>query len=331
MKAMLFKSKLEPLVVSEVENPVPQREEMLIKLEYAALNHLEIWITQEQVMEKPVILGADGSGTVVAVGEGLSREWIGKEVIVNPALYWGDNESIQSDKFEILGNRTNGTFAGYISVHRDYVYAKPKHLSLKEAAALPLAALTAYRALFTKAKLSANEKILVTGIGGGAALYLLQIAKAAGADVYVSSSSQEKIDKAIVLGATKGFNYRNENWLDDVKKSVGGFDVIVDSAGGNGFSQLTEIANPGARLVLFGRTAGNINNLQPRMIFNKQLVIMGTIMGSQKEFGQMISFFEEHRIHPVLDKEFPLSGIADAFEYMSKGKHFGKILINTNK
>jgi len=327
MKAVLFRSKDEPLQVIEVETPTPGEGEVLVSLKYAALNHLDLWIWKEQILERPVISGSDGSGLVSAVGNGVDNSWIGKEVIINPGLYWGNNEKTFSSAFQILGKPTNGTFAEYIVIPQEYIYEKPSHLSLREAAALPLAALTAYRALFTKAQIKSTDKILITGIGGGAALFLLQLAVAVGASVYVTSSSEEKIQKAIGLGAKGGFNYRTEEWVREAKEQAGGFDVIIDSAGGNGFAHLTEVANAGARIVLFGRTAGNINNLRPSLIFNKQLHIMGTMMGTQKEFKSMLELYQQHKLQPVIDKEFDLENITEAKNYMEKGFHIGKVIV----
>jgi D-arabinose 1-dehydrogenase-like Zn-dependent alcohol dehydrogenase len=189
-----------------------------------------------------------------------------------------------------------------------------------------MAALTAYRALFTKAQAIPLDKVLITGIGGGAALYLMQMAIAIGATVFVTSSSEEKINKAIQLGAKGGFNYKDQDWIKKAKQKAGGFDVIIDSAGGNGFASLTEVANAGARIVLFGRTAGNVNNLKPGIIYNKQLQIMGTVMGTSKEFAEMISFYQRHQLYPVIDEEFLLDEINDAFKYMDEGRHFGKVV-----
>ncbi|CAN5730784.1 zinc-binding dehydrogenase [soil metagenome] len=330
MKAVLFQSKDEALQVTEVTTPVPRHGEVLIRMHYSALNHLDIWIWNEQSLEDPVISGSDGSGIVQAVGTGVPANLVGKEVVINPSLFWGADEKMFGKEFQILGNPTNGTFAEFIVIRQEYVHEKPSQLTLKEAAALPLAALTAYRALFTKAKLTSSDKVLITGIGGGAALYLLQMAAAAGASVYVTSSSGEKIKKAVALGAKGGFNYKEEGWVEKARKQPGGFDVIIDSAGGNGFAALTEIANPAARIVIFGRTAGNINNLRPGIIYNKQLQISGTVMGTSKEFTQMIAFYQQHLLHPTIDKTFSLNEIAEASNYMQKGNHFGKVVIEIN-
>jgi zinc-binding alcohol dehydrogenase/oxidoreductase len=326
MKAVIFQSKDQPLEIKEVETPSPLEGEVLIRLSYASLNHLDLWIWKEQSLETPVISGSDGSGIVSAVGEGVDSSLIGKEVIINPSLYWGANEKMFSEDYQILGNPSNGTFAEFIVIPREYVYEKPAHLSMKEAAAIPMAALTAYRALFTKGQTTEQDKVLITGIGGGAALYLMQMAVATGATVYVTSSSDEKIKRAIELGAKGGFNYKQQDWVNKAKQQAGGFDVIIDSAGGNGFAALTEAANAAARIVLFGRTAGNINNLKPGIIYNKQLQIMGTVMGSSKEFAEMIKFYRKYKLRPVIDKEFSLHQVNEAFKYMDEGSHFGKVV-----
>jgi NADPH:quinone reductase-like Zn-dependent oxidoreductase len=328
MKAIQFLSKHDPLLYAEIPTPAPNRGQVLVKLHYAALNHLDIWIWREQELDRPVILGSDGSGVVISVGPGVNPKLVGQEVIINPSLNWGDDERLFSEHYEILGNPTNGTFSEYIVIPAEYVFAKPAHLSMREAAALPLAALTAYRALFTKAKLTKDDKVLITGIGGGAAIFLLQMAVATGAAVYVTSSSREKIKQAVTLGAKGGFNYRDDGWIKLAKETAGGFNVIIDSAGGDGFEALTVVAYPGARIVIFGRTAGNINHLRPGVIYNKQLTITGTVMGTSKEFASMIRFYEKHKLRPVIDREFLLSETEKAFHYMENGRSFGKIILN---
>ncbi|GAB4093048.1 MDR/zinc-dependent alcohol dehydrogenase-like family protein [Flaviaesturariibacter terrae] len=327
MKAILFQSSDQPLQVAAVPQPQPGKGELLIRIHSAALNHLDLWTWKEQTLPGPVIPGSDGSGVVCAAGGGADEAWIGKEVVVNPSLHWGENEHFFGTAYEILGNPTHGTFAEYIRIPAGYVYEKPAHLSLRQAAALPLAALTAYRALFTKAKVTDRDKVLITGIGGGAALFLLQMAVSTGADVYVTSSSTEKMEKALQLGAKGAFNYREADWVENAKAQTGGFDVIIDSAAGDGFAELTEAAATGARIVLFGRTAGNINGLRPGLIYNKQLQIMGTVMGTCREFASMLAYYTERRLEPVLDEEFLLEDIRDAVAYMQSGRHFGKITL----
>ena len=327
MKALIFHSKEKGLQLVETTRPVPGKGEVVVELKYAALNHLDLWILKGKDLDKPVIMGSDGSGVVSAAAEDVDQDWLGREVIINPGLYWGKDENVQDNDFQILGEPTNGTFAEFIVIPVEYVFEKPQHLTLKETAALPMAALTAYRALFTKARITASDRVLITGIGGGAALFLMQMAVTTGAQVFVTSSSNEKIKNAMKLGARGGFNYKADGWVEKLKNDGPGFDVIIDSAGGDGFNSLLELANPAARIVLFGRTAGNINGLNPSVIFNKQLHIMGSLMGTASEFKSMLELYTKYELRPVIDSEFHLKDFSNAFEYMRTGDHFGKIIL----
>lgn len=333
MLAAFFKGKGLPLEVKEMKKPVPVKDQVLVKLHYSSLNHRDIWIRNEQtaVSDSGIILGSDGAGVVEAVGDDESdpnfSSLIGKEVIINPSLEWGKDPAFQSDSFKILGYPDNGTFATWILISKKQVHEKPEHLALNEAAAVPLSALTAYRALFTKARVRPGEKVLITGIGGGTALWALQLAVAFQAKVFVTSSSKEKIDRAISLGAQGGFDYKSPTWVDEAKKTTRGFDVIIDSASGPQFKNLLDVATPGARIVVYGRTAGDIGDIPPRLLFNKQLSIQGTLMGTRDEFLSMLDFIEKRKIKPVVDQTYPLSEINDAMKHMESARQFGKILI----
>lgn len=329
MRAVFFKSKEKPLVIQNIQKPKPVKDQVLIRLHTAALNHRDIWLIREQTQTFPngIILGSDGSGIVEAVGEDANPLLIGAEVVINPSHNWGNNPIVQGDSFKILGFPDNGTFSDYIVVPKQYVFEKPEHLSFVQAAALPLSGLTAYRALFTKARLRANEKVLITGVGGGAALWVLNFAVAYNARVYVTSSSSEKIEKAKAHGAVNGYNYKDEGWVDQALRDTGGFDIIIDSAGGPGFNRLIDLALPGGRIVNFGRTAGNINDLSTRNLYWKQISIFGSTMGTRDEFLSMLDFVESRQIKPIIDKIFPLDQITDAVARMEEGNQFGKIVL----
>lgn len=329
MRAVFFKSKENPLVIQSIQKPKPVKDQVLIRLHTAALNHRDIWLIREQTQTFPngIILGSDGSGIVEAVGEDANPLLIGAEVVINPSHNWGNNPIVQGDSFKILGFPDNGTFSDYIVVPKQYVFEKPEHLSFVQAAALPLSGLTAYRALFTKARLRANEKVLITGVGGGAALWVLNFAVAYNARVYVTSSSSEKIEKAKAHGAVNGYNYKDEGWVDQALRDTGGFDIIIDSAGGPGFNRLIDLALPGGRIVNFGRTAGNINDLSTRNLYWKQISIFGSTMGTRDEFLSMLDFVESRQIKPIIDKIFPLDQITDAVARMEEGNQFGKIVL----
>lgn len=333
MKAALFKGKDHPLTIEEVKKPKPIKDQVLIKMKYAALNHRDLWIMQEQAqLPSSIILGSDGSGIIEDVGEDVDSLWVGAQVVINPSLDWGDNPFVQGNSFRILGFPDNGTFSEYLVISKKYVFEKPEHLSFEEAAAVPLSALTAYRALFSKARLRAKEKVLITGIGGGAALWVLQFAAAYQARVYVTSSSEEKLARAKELGAIGGFNYKDPEWTSKAQKeSGGGFDIIIDSAGGDQFSKLIDLALPGARIVNFGRTAGNIADINTRLLYWKQITIYGTTMGTRDEFLSMLDFLESRNIKPVMDKVYSFNQIHEAFDRMNKGGQFGKIVLEISK
>jgi NADPH:quinone reductase-like Zn-dependent oxidoreductase len=268
-------------------------------------------------IQTPVVLGSDGAGTCHG----------GREVIICPSFHWGENSRAQGAEYQILGMPQDGTFSDQICVPESHLFPKPEHLSWEEAAALPLAGLTAWRALFTKCDLQEGEKVLITGIGGGVALIAFQLALAKGAHVWVSSGSDEKIQSALDLGAQGGVNYKEETWHKTLKERAEGFDVIIDSAGGDGFAKLPALCNPGARIAIYGGTQGKISGLSPQIVFWKQISIHGTSMGTLEEFGKMLAFVDEHKIKPIVDHVMELEKVNEAMDRMDKGDQFGKIVL----
>jgi NADPH:quinone reductase-like Zn-dependent oxidoreductase len=208
------------------------------------------------------------------------------------------------------------------------LHQKPDHLTWEEAAALPLAGLTAYRALTYQGQLEEDENVLVTGYGGGVAQFAAQFALALGAKVSISSSSSDKIKKGLKMGASFGFDYTNPKWVDQaIEKSRGGFDLIIDGAAGDSFNQLIQVCKPGGRIVFYGATRGNPSKLEARRVFWNQLKIMGSTMGSDKDFRKMLQLVERKEIHPVIDKVFPLDKAIEAFDRMRDGEQMGKIIL----
>jgi NADPH:quinone reductase-like Zn-dependent oxidoreductase len=318
------------LSVAEVPASQPIRGEALVRLKAAALNHRDVWIKQGQYagITYPVLPGSDGAGVVESVGPGGDPQWIGREVVINPSFGWGDNEHAQREHFSILGLPRAGTLAELIAVPVAQLTGKPSHLDWPEAAALPLAGLTAYRAVFSRAQLKPGEKILISGIGSGVALFALQFAIAQGAEVFVTSSSDDKIARAIALGAKGGFNYTQSGWAKAATEAGHAFDVIVDSAGGDGFEALIDLAAPSGRIVFFGATRGNPPVLPMRKIFWRQLSLLGTTMGSPADWAAMVELVGRHKIKPVVSEVFPFARSAEAFELMERGGQFGKIVIS---
>lgn len=320
---------LNKIEIAAVVAPAPGPGEVLVHVQAAALNHRDLWIKLGQYagIEYPLIPGSDGTGVIADIGEGVVDWAVGDEIVINPSFDWGDSEHAQGSDFAILGLPRAGTLAEHVVVPASQLAKKPQHLSWPEAAALPLAGLTAYRAVFSRAQLRAGERVLISGIGGGVALFALQYAVAAGAEVWVTSSSNEKIERAVSLGAQGGFNYREEGWGKSVRGSVDGFDVIVDSAGGDGFKGLIDLCRPGARVVFFGATRGDPEVLPMRKVFWKQISLLGTTMGSPADWHTMIAFVEQHQIHPIVSDTFALKDAPAAFDLMERGGQFGKIVV----
>jgi NADPH:quinone reductase-like Zn-dependent oxidoreductase len=209
------------------------------------------------------------------------------------------------------------------------IFEMPGHLTFEEAAALPLAGLTGYRALFTQGQMKVDCRLLITGIGGGVAALSMQMAAAAGGRIYVTSSDDTKIQKAIKLGEENGANYRQEDWPVSLRNLTGGkgFDLIIDSAGGSGFQQLIDLVTPGGKIVIFGVTAGTTGDINLRKIFWNQVSIQGTTMGTPDDFRQMVKFINTYKIKPVIHTVYDLSDYKKAYEDMINGKQFGKIVL----
>jgi len=331
MKAIVLEGPDQPLAFKEVDKPVLAPGEALVQVKAAALNRRDYWITIGKYagIKYPIILGSDGAGIVAEVGSDADKHWIGQGVIINPGYGWGDDPDFQSDDFKILGLPADGTFAEYVKVQAQHLHPKPAHLTWEQAAAIPLAALTTYRALFTKGKAKKGDKVLISGVGGGTGTFALQFAVAAGCQVFVTSGSGAKIERARQLGAAAGVNYKAQDWAEQLHQLAGGFDVIIDSALGDDFVKLPDLCNPGGRIVVFGGTAGNIPALNGRKIFWRQLQIIGTMMGSPDDFKAMLELINEHKIVPVIDEVFPLAQAARAISKMEHSTQFGKIVLTT--
>ena len=332
MQALQLAAIHQPAALREVPTPTPGPGEILVKLHAAALNHRDVWIQKGQYagIKLPCTLGADGAGEVAAYGENVPADApaVGTRVLIYPGLRWGDNPRAQAKDFVVLGMPDPGTFAEYISLPAQYIFPLPTHLSFEQGAALPLAGLTAYRAAFTRAQVQPGERVLVTGVGGGVALTAVQFCAARGAEVWVTSSSEEKIASAQEFGANGGINYNAENWVKTLTQQAGGpFDVIIDSAAGAAFGTLLDAAAPGGRIVFYGGTLGNIPNVPPAKVFWKQLSILGSSMGSLQDFADMLALVAEKGLVPVVDKVFPLAEGEAALRRMEAGAQFGKVVL----
>ncbi len=320
MKALVLKELNHyPVFDSNYPDPVPEEGELLVKLSYAALNRRDYWITRGKYpnIQLPVILGSDGMGHV---GD--------RRVTIYPAIHWGRNRRFQSDRYQPLGMPKDGTLAEYITLDESYLYDAPAHLTDAEAACIGMAGLTAYRALFTRGELKEGDRVLINGVGGGVALMACQLALAAQAEVYVTSGSEEKINRAVKLGAVAGFNYKDENWHKQPMSKNLFFDIIIDSAGGPGFGNLIKISAPGGRLVTYGGTRGALENLNTQIIFWRQLSILGTTIGSPSEFKDLLHFVNRHQIIPIINKLYYWDSVDEAFDAMRDSTQFGKLVFS---
>ncbi len=320
----------EQLRYDEVPTPSPGPGEVVVQLKAAALNHRDIWIRLGMQMTDrlPLIPGSDGAGLVAEVEPGTSRLKIGDAVVINPSLNWGDREDRPSTSFKILGGPDPGTYAEFIVVPAENVFAKPSPLSFEEAAAMPLASLTAWRAVVTRGAVRPGDRVVVLGIGGGVATFALQIARLAGASVMATSSSEAKLERARELGADLAINYTSEDWEKIVlERTGGGADVIIDSVGQQTWGKALRALRPGGRLVSFGATTGRTTEVDIRGVFWNQISILGTTMGSPREFAAMLQLYEAGRLKPVVDSVFPLHDAPAAHRRMDEGQQFGKIVL----
>ena len=179
----------------------------------------------------------------------------------------------------------------------------------------------------TRARLQPGEKVLITGIGGGVALFAFQFALAAGAQVYVTSGSDDKLARAMAMGAAGTANYKRDGWVEQLRGLADGFDVTIDGAAGDGVNDLFDLASPGGRVVFYGATRGNPTNVVARRIFWKQLNILGSAMGNPDDFRSMVEFIGQHKLHPIVDKIFNLEEGEAAFRGMDGENQFGKIIV----
>ena len=319
MKAIVLKERGIPPVLEDYPEPHPLGpNDAIVSVVMCSLNHRDLWIIRGKYpgVHPPVVLGSD-----------LVGRWNGMRVIVQPGLNWGDNPEVQGKNYNILGVPKDGAFADKVLVPSENIFEAPEHLTDAEAAALPLAGLTAYRVLFTKCTIQPSEKILITGAGGGVALACIQFALAAGLEVWVTSGSDDKIEKARSLGVSGGVNYREADWDAKLGAMAGKFDVIIDSAGGKGFHRLLGLAAAAGRIGIYGGGQGVINSVSPQVLFWKQLKIFGSTMGTNREFSEMLTFVSEHKIRPVVDSVWSKDQYKEAFKRMEQSEQFGKIVL----
>jgi zinc-binding alcohol dehydrogenase/oxidoreductase len=320
----------EVLRLDSAPDPEPGPGEVVVALRAAALNRRDIFLRKGIAPSPlPVIPGSDGAGVVRALGPGASGVEEGDEVVILPSLGWGGGEDAPEPGFRILGGPDDGTYAELIRIPAVNVRPRPARLSWEESAALPLAGLTAYRALVTRARIRPGETVLVLGIGGGVATIALLMARAAGCRVVVTSSSAEKLEAARDLGAAGGVDYTEGDWPAAVRELAGGrgVDVVVDSVGTT-WNDSAACLRPGGRLVVFGGTGGGKVEMAVRPVTMGQVSILGTTMGSPRDFAGMLAAVGHASWAPVIDSVRPLADAAEAHAREEAGHHFGKLVLS---
>jgi NADPH:quinone reductase-like Zn-dependent oxidoreductase len=333
----------EQLIYEEVPTPRPGPGEVQVALRGAALNHrdLRIRLGLQLTESFPLILGSDGAGLVAEVGAGVSRVRAGDEVVILPTMFCNRcrfclaGQHSLCVRFEpaansgILGGPADGTYAEYIVVPEINLFPRPRNLSWEESAAFPLAALTAYRLLASRADLRAGAQVLIHGIGGGVATFALQIARAHGARAIVTSSSDQKLARARELGAEAGVNYRGEGWEQAVLDWTGGqgVDLVVETVGAATWPSSLRLVRRDGRIAICGATAGQDAASNLRHLFWNQLTILGTTMGTAEEFARLLELIAAGQIKPVVDRVFPLREAAAAHARLDAAEQFGKIVL----
>jgi zinc-binding alcohol dehydrogenase/oxidoreductase len=315
----------------DVADPVAGDGEVVVRVVTAALNRRDWWIWREASRPAPVTLGSDAAGVVTAVSAGAETVSIGDEVVINPTLGWNAGEHVPTETFEILGSPRDGTFADLVVVPEANIAPRPAGLSWDEAAALNLAGLTAWRAAITCARAGAGRRVLVTGAGSGVATFAVQIAAAVGGEVWVTTSTDAKLERVRELGARGGVLYSQPDWGSSLRQAAGGgFDAVIDSWGADCWPDALRALRWGGVLVNFGDTGGENSTIPVSEVFWAWRSIVGTTMGSPEEYRALLQHVSTHSWRPVIDSVYALEDIDEAAQRLLDCDRFGKIVLRVS-
>lgn len=323
---------IDSYVLNEVPEPEPGPGQVRIAIKYSGINHLDIWSSMglPAPEELPHTTGADAAGVVDLIGEGVSGIEVGDEVIVDPSLSCGRcgyclrDEIVYCSEFGILGEHVPGTFTEKIVVPTINVVPKPAAVDWEVAGSFGLAATTAMRML-EKADLQDGETVLVVGVGGGVSSAAMSLAQALGAEVYVTSRSQDKIDWAVERGAVGGFDSAGE--FGKEMTGLGGADLVIDNVGPVTLKQSMRAAKPGGRIAICGATTGPKFELTLPVLWFKQLELIGSSMGSHAQFARALTWIRLGKASSPVAKVFPFDELPDAMRYLDSGEQLGKVAI----
>jgi zinc-binding alcohol dehydrogenase/oxidoreductase len=311
-------------------DPEPGEGEVVVDLRAAALNRRDPWVwTTPGYCALPVTLGSDGAGVVSAVGGGVDGVRPGDEVVINPTLGWPADADVPGSSFDILGAPVDGTFAERVVVLAENVAPKPPRLSWAQAAGLNLGGLTAWRAAVSCARAGTGRRLLVTGAGGGVSSFAIQIAAALGAEVWVTTSTEEKLARARALGAAGGVLYTDPRWPDALRDLAGdGLDAAIDSYGGPAWPGALRALRDGGVLVSYGDTGAAEATVEHMDVYWHWRSIVGTTMGSPREYAALLAHVDEASWVPAIDSTFPLERFEDAVARFEEAPdRFGKVVL----
>jgi NADPH:quinone reductase-like Zn-dependent oxidoreductase len=338
VKAALFYEHGTPEVLrlEEVPTPEPGPGEVRLRVAAAALNHLDLWVRRGLPVETPLphIGGADIAGTVDAIGADVKGVHEGDRAVVDPSWSCGEcawcarGEESACMRYRIIGEHTPGGLAEYVIVPARNLFAVPADYPLQRAAAAPLVFLTAWRGLMTRARLAAGETVLITGASGGVATAAIQVARHAGARVYAVTTA-DNVERVRALGADVVYDrqqvdFSKQVWTDTGKRGV---DVIFDSVGQVSWQHNMRAAARLGRIVVYGGTTGPRLDTDARLLFWKQLEIIGTTMSNRREFAAVMDLVFSGVLQPVIDVTWPLERIREAHERLEAGEQFGKVVL----
>jgi NADPH:quinone reductase-like Zn-dependent oxidoreductase len=340
MKAFCFyeHGELDAMRYDDVPDLKPGTGEVLLKVKACALNHLDIWVRRGWRglnLEMPHWGGGDVAGVIASMGKGVTGWSEGDRVVVDPGLttledrFTRRGEDSISPGYHVLGEQTRGGFAEYLVIPARNLMAMPEEMDFSVAAAPLLVTLTAWRMLIHRAKLRAGESVLVVGAGGGANSMAIQVAKLAGATVYVVASNAEKAALARGLGADFVIDRSQVDWGREIFRLTErqGVDVIVDNVGAATLNSSMRVAARGGRIVIIGNTSGPQVEIDIRYIFSKQISLIGSTMGSHQDFREINALLWSGKLKPVIGRVMPLSEGREAFAMMERGDQFGKIVL----
>jgi len=321
---------IEGMKLVEQPEPEPAAGQITVRMRAASLNYRDLLSVQGKggQYELPLIPFSDGAGEVAAVGEGVTRVNVGDRVCPMFFPSWIDGRPSASNRRLALGGTRPGVLQEVMLLDAEGVSRIPGHLNFEEAATLPCAALTAWRALFEEARVRPGQTVLVQGTGG-VSIFALQFAKLAGATVIVTSSSDEKLERAKALGADHTINYRSvPEWGKAAADwTGGGVDHVVEVGGTDTFNQSIEAASVGGTILVIGVLSGFAQKIGMPSLFGKNLHVIGLSVGSRRMFENLVSGIERNRIRPVVDRTFGFAAVPEALRLMERGGHFGKIAI----